>query len=174
MVGTCMGATLPFQSHTHFTMTNMNGHFNYQHECSLQYLCFTYLLYYKLRDSFSSHQELSSSFDLRTKQHQNQEARLKNVGGAISWSNQQVYVEIHSTVGKRAKRMPHPTVETTILDDQRKKSSYILFLKWTYSLIFGPLPANPGRHATTHCEKFFWGFNLLGNFQIFTVIEILA
>ena len=32
------------------------------------YLCFTYLLYYTLRDSFSSHQELSSSFDPRTKQ----------------------------------------------------------------------------------------------------------
>ena len=31
-------------------------------------LCFTYLLYYELRDSFSSHQELSSSFDLRAEQ----------------------------------------------------------------------------------------------------------
>ena len=31
-------------------------------------MCFTSLLYYVLRDSFSSHQELSSSFDPRTKQ----------------------------------------------------------------------------------------------------------
>ena len=32
----CLAATLLLQSHTHFTTTNMNGHFNNQHECRSQ------------------------------------------------------------------------------------------------------------------------------------------
>ena len=52
-----VGSYTPISIPCSFTLTNMKISYTLK---SL-YLCFTYLLYYTLRDSFGSHQELSSS-----------------------------------------------------------------------------------------------------------------
>ena len=67
-VETCVSQPLQVQLPVSLSSFLLLGMLNTQQKPFTLYLCFTHLLYYTLRDSSSSHQELFSSLDPRTKQ----------------------------------------------------------------------------------------------------------